>query len=263
MNQNVSIVMHDSGTTPLTRPVFTDTEAERQHRKERLTAALRLFGRFGFDEGLAGHMTVRDPERPDHFWVNPMGRSFKQMRVSDLLLVNEAGDIVAGSGLLNGAAFTIHSRIHQALPHVEAAAHTHSVYGKAFSSLGCALDPITQDACAFFEDHALFDDFTGPVLEADEGARIASALGQKKAAILQNHGLLTVGQSVDAAAWWFITMERSCQAQLLAQSAGRPISINRDAALATREIVGSEMAGYANFQPLFDVIASEQPDLFD
>ena len=263
MHQNVSIIMHDDGTTSLTRPVFADVDAERQHRKERLVAALRLFGRFGFDEGLAGHMTVRDPERRDHFWVNPMGRSFKQMRVSDLLLVDEAGAIVAGSGLLNGAAFTIHSRIHQALPHVEAAAHTHSVYGKALSSLGCMLDPITQDACAFFDDHVLFDDFTGPVLEADEGARIARALGRKKAAILQNHGLLTVGQSVDAAAWWFITMERSCQAQLLAQSAGRPISIQRDAALATREIVGSELAGYASFQPLFDVIATEQPELFD
>ena len=52
----------------------------RQDRKNKLAAALRLFGKFGFDEGVAGHITVRDPELTDHFWVNPMGRSFKQVR---------------------------------------------------------------------------------------------------------------------------------------------------------------------------------------
>ena len=103
-----------------------------------------------------------------------------------------------------------------------AAAHAHSIYGKSWSSLGRLLDPITQDVCAFYEDHALFDDYTGVVLDLEEGKRIAHALGDSKAVILRNHGLLTVGHSVDEAAWWFITMERSCQAQLLAVGGGRP-----------------------------------------
>ncbi|MDP4789290.1 MAG: class II aldolase/adducin family protein, partial [Haliea sp.] len=133
----------------------------RTERKQRLAASLRLFGKFGFDEGLAGHITVRDPEHSDHFWVNPLGRSFKQMRSSDLLLVSHTGEVVEGKGLLNGAAFTIHSRIHMAHPRVTAAAHAHSLYGKTWASLGRLLDPITQDACAFFEDHVLFDDFSG------------------------------------------------------------------------------------------------------
>jgi ribulose-5-phosphate 4-epimerase/fuculose-1-phosphate aldolase len=80
------------------------------------------------------------------------------------------------------------------------------------------LDPITQDACAFYEDHGLFSDFTGVVYETSKGERIAKALGPHKAAILQNHGLITVGQTVAEAAWWFITMDRSCQAQLLAEA---------------------------------------------
>ena len=101
-----------------------------------------------------------------------------------------------------------------------AAAHAHSIYGKSWSALGRILDPITQDVCAFYEDHAVFDDYTGVVLDLEEGKRIAHALGDNKAAILRNHGLLTVGHSVDEAAWWFITMERSCQAQLLASPAG-------------------------------------------
>src|SRR5210317_158762 len=126
-------------------------EEIRQDRKNKLAGALRLFGKFGFDEGVAGHITVRDPEKTDHFWVKPMGKSFKQMTVSDLLLVNHHGEVVEGNGLLNGAAFTIHSQIHMANPKVTAAAHSHSVYGKAFSALGKQLDPLTQDACAFYE----------------------------------------------------------------------------------------------------------------
>lgn len=235
----------------------------RLDRKNKLAAALRLFGKFGFDEGVAGHITVRDPERLDHFWVNPMGKSFKQMKVSDLLLVNHHGEVVEGSGLLNGAAFTIHSQIHMANPKVTAAAHSHSVYGKAFSALGKKLDPLTQDSCAFYEDHVVFDDFTGVVLDNSEGERISAALGDCKAAILANHGLLTVGETIDAAAWWYITMERTCQAQLAADAAGTPRKIDHDIALLTRETVGNPLAGWFSFQPLYDVITEEQPELLN
>ena len=238
-------------------------EEIRADRKNKLAAALRLFGKFGFDEGVAGHITVRDPELTDHFWVNPMGRSFKQMKVSDLLLVSHTGEVVEGNGLLNGAAFTIHSQIHMAKPEVTAAAHSHSVYGKAFSALGRTLDPLTQDSCAFYEDHVLFDDFSGVVLDNSEGERIAAALGTAKAAILQNHGLITVGETIEAAAWWYITMERSCQAQLLAEAAGEPKAIPHDVALSTRETVGSPLAGWFSFQPLYDVITEEQPELLE
>ena len=237
------------------------TDEIRRDRKNKLAAALRLFGKFGFDEGVAGHITVRDPGITDHFWVNPMGKSFKQMTVSDLLLVSHEGEVVEGSGLLNGAAFTIHSQIHMGNPAITAAAHSHSVYGKAFSALGKLLDPLTQDSCAFYEDHVLFDDFSGVVLDNTEGERIAAALGDRKAAILQNHGLLTVGESIDAAAWWYITMERSCQAQLLAEAAGKPQLIDPEVARQTRETVGSPLAGWFSFQPLYDVIVEEQPEL--
>jgi ribulose-5-phosphate 4-epimerase/fuculose-1-phosphate aldolase len=245
------------------QPEDIDIGAVRQDRKNKLAGALRLFGKLGFDEGVAGHITVRDPELTDHFWVNPMGKSFKQMKVSDLLLVSHAGEVVQGSGLLNGAAFTIHSQIHMSNPAITAAAHSHSVYGKAFSSLGKKLDPLTQDSCAFYEDHVLFDVFSGVVLDNTEGEKMAAALGDCKAAILQNHGLITVADSIDAAAWWYITLERSCQAQLLAEAAGSPILIEHDVALQTRETVGSALAGWFSFQPLYDVITAEQPELLD
>ncbi len=244
-------------------PVFATVEEERRHRKQRLAAAFRLFSRFGFDEGVAGHITARDPELTDHFWVNPFGMHFSQIRVSDLILVNHKGEVVEGKRPVNRAAFAIHSAVHSTRPDVIGAAHAHSLYGKSWSSLGRLLDPITQDVCAFYNDHGLFDDFTGVVYDEEEGRRLCSALESYKAVILRNHGLLTVGNTVDEAAWWFITMERSCQAQLLAEAAGKPVLINPEVAEHTRQQIGNPLSGWFQFQPLFARISREQPDLFD
>lgn len=238
-------------------------DEERAHRRRRLAGAFRLFGRFGFDEGVAGHITARDPERPDHFWVNPFGMSFKQIRASDLILCDDRGEVVEGSWPVNRAAFAIHSRIHAARPDVVAAAHSHSRFGRAFSTLGRTLAPLTQDACIFHDDHVLFDDYTGVVDDPDEGDRIAAVLGDRKAAILANHGLLTVGQSVEEALFWYVTMERTCEVELAARAAGEPTEIRADVALATREKVGGSLAGWFSAQPLFDWIEAAEPDLLD
>ena len=245
-------------------PTFETVEQERQHLKGRLAVALRAFGKFGFSEGVAGHITVRDPEHKDCFWVNPFGMSFRQIKASDLILVNHEGNVVEGHMPVNKAAFAIHSQVHAARPDVVAAAHSHSIYGKAWSTLGRKLDPITQDVCAFYQDHGLFDDYTGVVNELEEGQRIARALGDHKAAILRNHGLLTVGQTVEEAAWWFITMERSCQAQILAESTGHKLTlIDHDTALKTRDQeVGFPVAGLFQFQPILQDIAQESPEVF-
>ncbi|MBK5221527.1 MAG: class II aldolase/adducin family protein [Acidimicrobiia bacterium] len=248
---------------PFSRPQFDSVEQERLHLKQRLAASFRLFGRFGFSEGVAGHITARDPEHPDRFWVNPFGMSFNLIRVSDLICVDHSGEVVEGEYFVNQAAFAIHSQVHAARPDVTAAAHAHSIYGKAWSALGRQLDPLTQDSCAFYDDHVLFDDFTGVVLDTEEGKRIAHSLGDKKAAILRNHGNLTVGHSVDEAAWWFITMERTCQAQLLAEAAGTPVHIDAESAALTHTQVGTDGAGWFSFQPLYEWISRAEPDLFD
>src|ERR1700683_658790 len=198
-------------------PTFKTFAEERTHRKQRLASAFRLFAKFGFSEGVAGHITARDPELPDHFWVNPFAMHFAHIRPSNLVLVDEKGDVVEGTRPINEAAFAIHSRVHVARPDVVAAAHAHSLYGKTWSSFGRLLDPLTQDACAFYDDHSLFAEYSGVVYGTSEADRIAEALGHRKGIILQNQGLLTVGSSVDEAAWYFITMDRSCQSQLLAE----------------------------------------------
>ena len=249
-------------------PVFKTLAEERQHRKERLAAGLRLFAKFGFDEGVAGHITVRDPEFTDTFWVNGFGMSFALIKASDLIRVNHKGEVVDGNHPVNAAAFAIHASVHAARPDSIGAAHSHSTYGRAFSTLARKLEPITQDACAFYNDHALYEDYGGVAVEVDEGQQIAKALGSHKAAILQNHGLLTVGQSVDEAVWWFITMERSCQVQLLAEAAaartGQALKVIPEAsAKQAFAILGAPRTGWFQFQTLYSKIVKEQPDLLN
>ena len=146
---------------------------------------------------------------------------------------------------------------------MNAAAHSHSIYGRTFSTLGKFLDPISQDACAFYETQAIYKDFSGVVEEVEEGDLIAEALGDKKVIILQNHGILTTGPSVDIALWFYMSMERSCQAQLMAEAAGEPVIIPHETAVKTRSFIANDVAAWASFQPAYDMIIAKQPDLLD
>ncbi|OAA57975.1 class II aldolase/adducin domain protein [Niveomyces insectorum RCEF 264] len=245
-------------------PVFANKFEEREYLKGRLALAFRLFGQLGFDEGVAGHITLRDPVRPDHFWVNPLGRAFRQMRRSDLILVNGQGDVVDGGAnrLLNGAAYMIHHAVHAARPDVRCAAHAHSLFGRAFCALGKPLDMLTQDSCAFYKSAAVYNQFNGVVLARDEGANIARALGAGKACLLQNHGLLTVGATVEAAVFWFASLEKCCRVQLLADAAGPTKKIDEADAEFTFRSVGTPGVGWFSAQPMFDVLEEEIGDVY-
>ncbi|KAI8943277.1 hypothetical protein NX059_001297 [Plenodomus lindquistii] len=240
-------------------PRFATLEEERLYRKQHLAAAYRVFAARGFDEGVAGHISVRDPILHDHFWLNPLSTHFSCIRVRDLILVNEAGEVVEGNEPINAAAFAIHSAVHKARPDVVAACHAHSVFGKAWSAFGRPLSMYTQDSVRFFKDHGVYKQFGGVVLASEEGERIAEALGSGKAAILQNHGILTVGQSVDEAAFWFLSLDKSCQAQLLidAASAGngfKPVAIPDKEAAETFSNVGTPEKGWLAFQGYYDEV---------
>ncbi|KAK0960326.1 hypothetical protein LTR91_020384, partial [Friedmanniomyces endolithicus] len=202
-------------------PKFDDKYKERDYLKGRLAAAFRIFGKNGFDEGVAGHITMRDPVEPDSFWVNPFGVAFSHINKSDLIRVGPDGKVVDGGDvrLLNTAAYMIHHAVHVARPDVVCAAHSHSIYGRTWCTLGRKLDTITQDACAFHNDHVTYNSFNGVVLVEKEGQDIAACLGNKKAALLQNHGLLTVGKTIEEAVFWFVSMERCCHSQLMAEAA--------------------------------------------
>ncbi len=260
----------DDDTHPdLKPPSFTDPAEERAHRKARLAGACRIFGRFGYDHWVAGHITVRDPERSDHFWANPLGVSWNRIRSSDLLLVDFDGNVVEGERPLNAAAFAIHAELHASRDDIVAAAHAHTPYGRAWAATGRPLEPVSQDHCAFYDDHAVFDDYTGAVYERSESRRFSQALGSRKALILQNHGLLTVGQSVDEAAFWLHLLERCAQTMLLLGGLvpveGGPAYqvLSPEVAAHTRLQVGEPLHGWRGFQPLWDEIVATEPDFLE
>ncbi|KAK6463708.1 class II aldolase/adducin N-terminal [Scheffersomyces coipomensis] len=247
------------GQHPYPLPKFTDKYAEREWILQHMAAAFRVFARKGYTEGTAGHISVRDPVDPQTFWINPLGKHFGLMKKSDFVHVNEQGEILPdGSQIaINAAGFAIHSAIHQARPNVNAACHTHSVHGKAWSSLGRELDMINQDVCTFYKSHSVYSDFGGVALELEEGKHIAKALGNGKGVILQNHGLLTVGETVDEAAYLFTLFERSCQTQILAESALRPgeklIICGDEEAAYTEFSAADPETLYTEFQPEYDM----------
>ena len=242
-------------------PRHDNAEDERRHRKQRLAAALRVFGREGYEDGVAGHLTARDPEFTDCYWVNPFGLPFGHVTVSDLLLVNGGGQVVEGRRHVNQAAFAVHSQVHRARPDVVAVAHCHSTYGRALAALGEPVEPITQEACAFYGDHTVLDTVTGVAVSEDDGRRVAAALGPHKAVVLRNRGLLTVGDSVDAAAWWFVQMERASRIQLTARAAGKPVLVDHASAVALRERLGTDLVAWISYQPLHATVTRDEPDL--
>ena len=247
-------------------PTFKNPAEERQHLKQRLVAACRAFALQGFDYGFAGHLTVRDPEYPELYWTNPMAVHFTQVKVSNLILVDHEGTVQEGTYAVNRAGFVLHAAVHEAHPDIVAMCHAHTVYGTAFAALGKKLEPITQDAAVFYEDHVVIGDEAGQVaVEVEGGNRVANAFKGVKAAIHQNHGLLTASRhSIDSSAFWFIALERCCQQQLMIDATGiAPKLVSPERARYSREHVGSDYIGWLHFQPIYDHLAATQPDMFD
>ncbi len=248
------------------RPTFTTHAEERRHRQQRLVAACRAFALHGLDYGFAGHLTVRDPEHPELYWTNPMAVHFSQVNCSNLILANHEGKVVQGTHAINRAGFVLHAAVHEQHADIVAMCHAHTVYGVAYASLGRLLPPITQDAAVFFEDHVVIADEGGKVtVETDAGHKVAAAFKGVKAAIHQNHGLITASRhSIEAAAFWFIALERCCQQQLLIDACGHtPQLVPPDKARYSREHVGSEYIGWLHFQPIWEQLLKTQPDMLD
>jgi ribulose-5-phosphate 4-epimerase/fuculose-1-phosphate aldolase len=167
------------------------------------------------------------------------------MRVRDLVLVGPDGSVVEGDGWVNPAAYNIHWPIHEARPDAASAAHTHTPFGTPFCALVEPLRPISQEACAFVDNHAVFDDEEVNIVSTDGGKRIAQALGPHRAVLLRNHGTLAVGGSVDECVGWYVMLERVCEVHVKTPQA-QPISA--DAARRAADSVGPPEVGWQAFQ---------------
>ena len=208
-------------------PASQSADAQRARIKREVALGYRIFAAMRWGDLGDGHISGRDPERPDCFWLLRFGVSFHQATVSDLVLVGPDGVLADGEGEINPAAYYIHQPVLLARPEALSAAHVHTGWGTPFAAEARLFEPITQESCVFFEDHAIFDDEEVQVQDVDGGKRIAEALGPNRAVILRNHGLLTVGATVAEAVASFVMMERVAEAHMKAR---RAVSISAAAA---------------------------------
>lgn len=207
----------------------------REERKRQVALGYRILAAQRWGDLGDGHISARDPERADCFWLLRFGVSYHEARVRDLVLVGPDGELVEGEGVINTAAWYIHHPILVARPDAVSATHVHTGWGTPFSAEVRPIEPITQEACIFFEDHAVFDDEEVQVQSVEGGKRIAVALGANRAVILRNHGLLSVGDRVDESVGSFVQMERVAEAHMKARDA---VPISPEAArFAKRDLV--------------------------
>ena len=217
--------------------------AQRAERKREVALGYRVFAALGWGDLGDGHISARDPEHTDCFWLLDMGVPFSEATPEALVLTGPDGSLMSDGSATNWPAYYIHWPILDARPDVVSVAHTHTSFGTPFAAEARLFEPITQEACIFFEDHALFDDEEVQVQSTACGERIASALGSKRGLVLRNHGLLTVGATVKQAVTWFVTMERVAEAHVKAR-APKPISHNA-ALYAKADLANEQQAHYA------------------
>lgn len=199
------------------------TAAERAVRED-LAAAYRLVAHYGLDDSIYTHISARVPGTDDQFLINPYGVLFRDITASSLVKIDLDGRVVEPTDHdVNPAGFTIHSAVHAARHDASCVLHTHTVAGVAVSSLAGGLQPCNQWALQFY-DRVAYHDFEGIALDHDERARLVADLGpSKRALILRNHGLVTLGRTVAEAFILMHNLERACKVQLAIQASGQPV----------------------------------------
>lgn len=223
-------------------------EAERLHRKRQVALGYRIFASMRWGDLGDGHITARDPEHTDHMWLLRYPVGFEQATIDDLVLVRPDGTTVSGEPI-NMTAYHIHHPIHDARDDIIGVAHTHTAWGTPFCATGRPIVPITQEACNFVDDWAFFDDEEVQVLGTAGGARIAEALGHRRAVLLRSHGLLTACESVGETIAAFVILERVCEALMKVPDAK---GISAEAAKIARD----DLYRHRSLQTAFDFLVS-------
>jgi ribulose-5-phosphate 4-epimerase/fuculose-1-phosphate aldolase len=210
-------------------------QAERALRLQ-LAAAYRMVDHFGWTELIYGHLTVRVPGDEPHFLINPYGLNYDEVTASNLVKIDIDGNIIGDSDYpVNRAGFVIHSAVHMANSAVhKCVMHTHTRAGMAVAALKDGLLPVSMTSTGFY-DRISYHDYEGPSLDLDERERLLANLGDNRAMILRNHGLLVTGRTIPEAFLRLYRLERACQIQLDAAAAGTLNVITDNVAQVSRE----------------------------
>ena len=242
-------------------------ENERQARID-LAACYRLAERLGLHEGIDNHLTLLLPGHSDRFLLAPFGLHWSEVKASDFMVIDFHGTLVAGHGPIEDTALHIHLPVHRLAPQARCVLHTHMPYATALCMLeNPRLEMAVQSALPFHDDIAYDDAYNGLAFDADEGERLALALGDKSVLMMANHGVLVVGESVAQAFERLYFLERASQAQVLALSTGRTLKRIPEAA-ARRAVaqfssggkVGGRDRADLHFEALKRLLDRSQPD---
>ena len=198
---------------------FPVSEAERAARVQ-LAACYRIFHHLGWTEMIFNHITLRVPGPEKLFLINPFGLHYSEITASSLVLIDVEGNPVREAKWpVNRAGFVIHSAIHAHVEHAHCVMHTHTTSGMAVACLKEGLSP-TNFYAAQLHGKLGYHDFEGITVNEDEKSRMLKSIGGKPAVILRNHGLLAWGPSVPEAFMMLWTLQRACDVQIAASSAG-------------------------------------------
>ncbi|XP_069488169.1 alpha-adducin-like isoform X4 [Ambystoma mexicanum] len=190
----------------------------------KLAAFHRLADLFGWSQLIYNHITVRVSAEQEYFLIVPFGLLYSEVTASSLVKINIQGDIVdRGSTNLgvNQAGFTLHSAIYSARPDIKCAVHIHTPAGAAVSAMKCGLLPISPEALSLGE--VAYHDYHGILVDEEEKVMIQKNLGPRsKVLILRNHGLVTVGETIEEAFYYIHNLVAACEIQVrtLASSGG-------------------------------------------
>ena len=203
------------------------SESEWKARQE-LAACYRVFAMLGWDESIYNHITVKVPDEEDAFLINPYGLHFSEVKASNLVKIDIDGNKLDDNPYpVNLAGFVQHSVFHRNLPDAHCIAHTHTTAGMAVASLEGGLQPVNFYAANWVGQLA-YHDFEGVTVRSEEGTRLIEHLGDKRAMLLRNHGILVMGRTVPEAFLKHWSLQRACEIQLATMQAGKPLVIPPD-----------------------------------
>ena len=195
------------------------SKAEREARVQ-LAACYRIFNHLGWTEMIFNHITLRVPGPEKFFLINPFGLHYSEITASSLILIDLEGNPQRETKWpVNRAGFVIHSTLHGAIADVNCVMHTHTTTGMAVACLKDGLSP-TNFYAAQLHGGVAYHDFEGITVEDHERKRLVASVGTKRALILRNHGPLAWGPSVAEAYMTLWTLQRACDVQIAASSAG-------------------------------------------
>ncbi|WP_035485747.1 class II aldolase/adducin family protein [Geminicoccus roseus] len=239
---------------------FSDA-AEVSQRRIELAGALRLAARFGFNEAIDNHFSYALDQ--DRFLINGYGKHWSMLTAGDVLLIDGEGNILAGEGEVEPTAFHIHRAVHRRYAEARAVLHTHMPHTTAIACCeGGRLLPISQTYCLFHDRIGYDEHYNGMGDHAQEGDRIASAMGGRPVALLASHGPIVTGPTIGQAFSWLYYLERAAELQVLAESRGQKLK------LLTEDVIRSTQASWdgapglhdRHFAALLAMLDREQPE---